>query len=440
MSNATMTADASGGYHLSDDAKEKMYDRMQKADEGDVNRQITGIQILRMCGAALGVVFLIVNAYQGTWALMTLSGEASSGAGIYGENGSLTKDQWAIGATAFGLILGAQVIAVRMAMTTGWMKFFGWVILAGLMSFSVLTSAMHIAFNVEGGVQESIRSSEEYQMAKKRVEDASESKRRAEQSWSVYQEDMRGGDPWSLNSTHSQGPARPYVQGIDSAASDLQAAQRAFDKAKEEGGGSSLATVVGTVAGWFGLDTADFAFRFSIFSVILMEAVRIYLSFLTGRYLMEAMADMARKRKAKEGDDTGEVVEVEDVPAPTPVSRAKVMASSATQETDTIQGPVLRDPIEVEEPRPMFAPRKPRPSAPEDRTPDNKRQANYSKKLARIKDALGKGDIPAGSAISFDRVEKLVGGSRKTGAALRNDLAAAGVAHWKGTRLIAGTA
>ena len=421
--------------HISTEDAEQVYDRMAKADAGDLNRQITGMKILRTCGAMLGIVFLAVNSYQAVWALMKLSG-AATGNGIYGGGSGLTSDQWTIGATAFGLIFAAQVIAVRMVLASGAWRFFGVLLLAGLMAFSTLTSAIHIGFNIQGGVVEATRQTDEYKLAKGRYEAAISSKSRAERDWSVYQEDNRGGDPWSLNATHSQGPGRPYVEGINSAKSELEAARRSFEEVKESGGGSAMGDVVGAVAGWFGMNTADFALAFGIFTVILMEAVRVYLSLMTGLYLMEVMNSIAEKRKAKagQGDDAGEAVEVE--------KPARAMASSVTGATDTVRGPVLHDPIEepAQSARPPFAPRKPRQSEPEDRTPDNKRQAAYSQKLAKMKAALGDGTIPAGQAVGFDLVAGMVGGNRNTGAALRNDLASAGLAHWKGKRLIAGAA
>lgn len=427
--------------HLEAGEAERIYSRMAKADAGDLNRQITAMTILRVCGACLGVVFLAVNSYQAVWALMKLSG-AATGNGIYGGDTGLTSDQWTIGATAFGLIFAAQVIAVRMVLASGIWKFCGVILLAGLMAFSTLTSAIHIGFSIQGGVVEATRQSDEYKLAKQRYESALESKTRAERNWSLYQEDNRGSDPWALNATHSQGPGRPYVEGIESAGNEVEAARQAFAQVKESGGGSAMGDVVGAVAGWFGLTTEEFALRFGIFTVVLMEAVRVYLSLLTGIYLMQVMNSIAAKHRAEgqgvedKGDDTQQ-----PTATPEPAPRSKVMASSATRSTDTLRGPVLDDPIEVDDkPRPMFAPRKPAQSEPQDRTPDNKRQAAYSKKLATLKAAIGKGDIAPGQVIGFDLVAGLVGGSRKTGGALRNDLAADGVAHWKGNRLIAGAA
>jgi len=164
---------------------------------------------------------------------------------------------------------------------------------------------------------------------------------------------------------------------------------------------------------------------------------------------MQVMNEIGAKRRgaAGQGDDAGEVVEDDEPEAEAqPVQRrAKVMPSSASGSTDTLRGPVLRDPIEVEDdaskPRAMFAPRKPAQSAPADRVPDNKRQVAYSKKLATLKASVGTGKAFApGDAVTVERVGKLIGGSRKTVSALRNDLASAGLAHWKGQRLIAGAA
>ena len=436
-----------GGLHLSDDAKKRVKDRMQRADEGDVKRQIVGMSALRMCGAILGILFLAVNSYQATWALMKLSGAAGAGEGIYG-GGGLSADQWTVGATAFGLILAAQVVAIRMAMAEGGMRFAGFVILIGLMSFSVVTSAMHVAFNVEGGVIASTKATDEYKLAKSRYEAAIASKTKAEESWSQYQNDMRGGDPWSLNATHSKGPARPYVEGISSAKSEIEAARTAFEAVKKDGGGSAMGSVVNTLAKWFGLDSADFAMRFALFAVILMELVRVYLSYLTGRYIMEAMREMS-------GSDKGS--EAGNATAKKPETRAeRVMPAAAPSPRDTIRGPVISDPIEVEDkpkPRPLFAPRKPKPEpktetteqAPErkksakDRAPGNKRNAKFSQQLSKLKGAIGT-SFPAGERMKVQDIKDMVDCNSETANRLRNALAESGVAHWRGKSLFAGSA
>jgi len=466
------TADTTTGrLRLSDNAKEQAYSRMEKADEGDLNRQITGMVILRFCGAGLGIIFLVVNAYQATWALMKLAGMAGGG-GVYdavtGEAPSLSADQWAIGATAFGIILAAQVVAVRLVMAKGAWKFWGVLLLLGLMAFSVITSAIHVGFNIQGGVVAATRQTDDYALAKKRYESAISGKTTAETNWSNYQNDMRGGDPWSLNATHSQGPGRPYVEGINSAKSELEAARRSFEEVKANGGGSGMADIIGTIAKFFGTDTAGFALGFGIFTVLLMEGVRVYLSLLTGIYLMQVMDEIGRKRA--NGSGQGDVIEDDSAPEksggirswfsgfgksdteageaiakkPEPAPRAQVMPASASGSVDTVRGPVLRDPIEVEEkrdPRAMIPKRSPRQSAPADRVPDNKRQVAYSKKLAALKAAVGPGKAFApGDAVTVERVGKLIGGNRKTVSALRNDLASDGLAHWQGKRLISGAA
>lgn len=434
------------GYNLTDDTKDRLLTRMENADARDVNSKITGMMILRSCGALLGVVFLAVNAYQATWALMKLAGMGDIGSLYDGGPSGLTADQWTVGATAFGLVLAAQVIAIRMAMSDGATKAAGIALLLGLMAFSVVTSAMHIAFKVEGGVIESTRQSDDYKLAKARYEAALASKSTAETDWTRRQEDSRGQDPWTVNTTHSKGPGRPFVERIRSAESELAAAKRDFDSVKKSGGGAE-GTVVTTMASALGMTSAQFALWFALFAVVLMELTRVYLSFLTGNYLMEAMADARKRREEKAAEEGDEGEAKEDKPEAQPAPQ-KVMASSAPAATDTIRGPVLRDPIEVEgqggepaKPRAMFAPQKRVQSAPADRGKGNKRQAEYSKKLARLKKAIEDGSVKTGAGLSFDVVKKLAqGGNRDTVTALRNDLALSGVAHWKGARLIAGAA
>lgn len=423
------------GVHVTDASKELIFERMQKADAKDINRQITGITVLRGCGALLGIVFLLINAYQGTWALMKLSGAAggSLGQGAGQWDGAffagLSADQWIMGGTAFGLILAAQVIAIRLVMTEGRMKAIGVLILCGLMAFSVFTSAMHVGFNVEGGVIESTRASDEYKLAKKRLETAMSGQGAAQQRWSTYQNKAEQGTVAESGWMLRDDATKKYSDAISDADAELKAAQSAFDRVKETGGGSAMGAIVNVMSGWFGLSSAQFAMRFALFCVVLMELVRVYLSMLTGIYLMQVMSEMSASDKSK----AAKVKKADPQPVADPEQAPKRAMPSTAAVSDSVSSVPRHVPM---------APKKP-DSQPKkqaaDRTPDNKNQANYAKKLAALKAAVKSGVIPQGSVVGFDRVAELVGGNRKTVTALRNDLAAGGLAHWRGKRLFAGT-
>ena len=444
MSNEKLGRSASGihpksatttGVYLSEEAKERAFEKMQRADEADMNRQIAGMSILRASGAFLGVIFLIVNSYQATWALMALAGKAGAAeagaAGAWGWNlAGLTWDQWAVGLTAFGLILAAQVVAVRLVIADSSMKALGVLLLIGLMAFSVLTSAIHMAFNVQGGVEQSVRAGDEYQLAKQRYETAMRAAETARTSYSDYQASVAGGDPWALNATHSKGPARPYVEAIDAAQAEAQAAGRAFEQVKASGGGSAMAEVLGVVAGWFGMETASFALAFALFAVVLMEAVRVYISLLTGRHLAAAMADVARKRSSA---------------AQTPQERRSPISPTFGSKIDET-APEGRSEPPVRPLRSMAANshsadvvRSEPLTKPQDRKHGTKRQASYAKKLAKLKAALIGGQVGEGESLSFASVRAIVGGgNRETVTALRNEIAQTGMAHWRGSRLVVG--
>ena len=152
------------------------------------------------------------------------------------------------------------------------------------------------------------------------------------------------------------------------------------------------------------------------------------------------------------GEATGKKPE----PTPAPAQRSRVMPAAAKEQRDTIRGPVISDPIEVEdEPKrePLFAPRKPSPEpkiqtteqAPErkksakDRAPGNKRSAKFSQQLAALNAAIGS-TFPIGQRMNVEDMKRMVNCNSETATRLRNALAESGVAHWQGRSLFAGKA
>lgn len=203
----------------------------------------------------------------------------------------------------------------------------------------------------------------------------------------------------------------------------MQMAQDVADGAGE-GATAGVFKDLGEALGWTPEGTRVFT---NAFGSGVISWVPLIVTFVMGAVAFRD-PDADTKPQKSEGDG-------DDIPQP-----SRVMPSSATGATDTIRGPILDDPIEVEDdgPRPMFAPRR---TAPQDRTPDNKRQAAYSKKLATLKEAIGPGKtIEPGQGVTVEAVQGLVGGNRETIAALRRDVASSGLAHWQGKRLIAGAA
>ena len=223
---------------------------------------------------------------------------------------------------------------------------------------------------------------------------------------------------------------------------DLRAAgtalERMMQQANDTAGGAgegTLATVFkdfGAQWGWTPEGTRVFT---NAFGSGVISWVPLIVTFVMGY--------VAFKKPDEEGGGASAAVEDDDRQ---PVQRSRVMASSASGATDTVRGPVISDPMEVEgegevKRRAMFAPRKPeRRSEPSDTVPGNSRQVAYSKKLAKVTAAIRRGKVvKPGDMLTGDVVKTLAGGgARDTIKALRNDLALAGVAHWRGSRLIAG--
>ena len=348
-----------GGVYLSDADKSDIFHKYRDSDAKDLRRQVRGMTALKAAGGLLAVAFFVVNAYQGSWALAKLTGIG---------NGTMI-DQTTIIVVAAGLILAANVVAIRMTLSGGVGMVFGVLIVVGLMGFSILTSAMHISFSIQSGVMQSARNTDEYKLAKDRYERASEALSGAQGDFSAYQDKAKSGNAAEYGWMMRDEATAPLQDRISGAQREVEAARRSYETAREEGGAEGQ--IIGTIAAWFGWNTQQFALYFSIFCVVLMEAVRVYLSFIAGMYLRGLMQELTKQE-----------AETVETPRETPKDApGDVGASFAGKEEGEDQsrstGPEIAS------------------SDEHDNTPSWKRDATAQAQLARVRDGIGAGHLTA---------------------------------------------
>lgn len=214
------------------------------------------IKLWSYIGIFLSGLFLFLNSIQAFWALQHLAGLATDS----------TLNAVVTGLIAVSLILAANVVSIRLG--SGMSRGVGVGILLGLMAFSVITSSLHLGFQVLGGHQASINQSAEYRMALQDFELARQAY--SDVLASAAQADAEG-------DTRSSGWIRSRHAPQLKDAADA-ARQRLQDTKKTAG---TEASILSTVAGYFGMNTEAFSTVFAVVSVSLMEAVRIFLAFST---------------------------------------------------------------------------------------------------------------------------------------------------------------
>lgn len=357
-----------GGVYLSDEDKSDIFNRYRESDAKDLRRQVKGMTALKAAGGLLAVAFFLVNAYQGSWALAKLTGIG---------NGTVV-DQTTIIIVAAGLILAANVVAIRMTLSGGAGMAVGVLIVAGLMAFSVLTSAMHISFSIQSGVIESARSTDEYKLAKERYERATEALGAAQGDFSAYQDKAKAGNTAEYGWMMRDAATAPLQGRITGAQREVEAARRAYETAREEGGAEGQ--IIATIAGWFGWNTQQFALNFSIFCVVLMEAVRVYLSFIAGMYLRALMQELTDRQGESDG-----------------TARKSLKKSSGAALSD-FEG----DDEGAQDQRPSTVPEI-ASNAEHDNTPSHRRNATAQTQFAKVANGVRTGELRALGVSSIAR-------------------------------------
>lgn len=205
----------------------------------------------------LAIVFLIINAAQAYWSLSKLANMATDS----------VLNMTVTGGVALALVLAANVIAVNMGSAGAFGKITGGLLLIGLMAFSVTTSALHLAWQVQGGHEASIVNSKAYRRADHDYRQSVEAMAEVRSSASLA--DTQG-------DTASAGHIRS--KQLPAARQDVAQARERLDAVAKSGGAGVAATVLAEVAATVDMSPQQFSTRFSLFAVILMELCRIWLT------------------------------------------------------------------------------------------------------------------------------------------------------------------
>lgn len=222
----------------------------------------------------LAIVFLVINAAQAYWSLSKLANMATDS----------LLNMAVTGGVALALVLAANVIAANIGSAGALGKITGGLLLVGLMAFSVTTSGLHLAWQVQGGHEASITNSKAYRRAdydyQQSVEAMAEVRRSA-----------------SLADTQGDTASAGYIRSkqLPAARQDLLQARERLDTVAK-GGDGVTATVLAEVAAMVGLSPQQFSTRFSLFAVILMELCRIWLTLQAVSAVKRALEESSRPK------------------------------------------------------------------------------------------------------------------------------------------------
>lgn len=232
-------------------------------------------------GPLLATVFLVISSMQAYWALHDLSGMGADGS---------TFSAVVVGLIAVGLIAGSNVMAIKMGTQGVIGKLLGAPILAGLILFSLGTSAMHLAGEVVGGHDASVRSSPAYRMAQQDYESAVVNMRGVERSAALA--DAKG-------DTASAGHIRSTQ--LPRAEQGVVAARGAMIQVTKSGQAGVDAIVLTEMATLVGIPPSQFAVLFSMGAVLLMELLRIWLTVESAMLIRRAVYGSRRRPQITAG-------------------------------------------------------------------------------------------------------------------------------------------
>ncbi|WP_018634414.1 hypothetical protein [Neomegalonema perideroedes] len=435
--------------------------KVEEADAKAADRQVR--EASRWTGfiGPLTWFLLLINSYFAARAMFYFAD--LGGASVVGGEALLgTGDRVFMVLTAASLIFAAHVLAVRLAMLTGLAKLSGLVILAGLALYSIITSTLCIMLMMQGGVEADALKTDAYQLAKTQAEAASARAssaarsvtegegrvREAEAALSAWRAQVAA--TWEAGSAaynRRQDPSHPehagLVSAIERARYDLSQSQAAeaaatsaapqalasMERAKTEGGGATSA-VMASVARVFGTDTEGFIFGFSVFVNILMELARLFLAFVTGRGIADAL-----KRADQSGGGSPIVIRerpaLRPVPDPAPVEpvaerRGRAMPFAKSRDDWSLSAVPKEDPAQEE------------PAEGEGQggerygLPPHRRAASYQQAIEKARQAIKSGDLKTGG---LSAIRKATGVSDQVAGRIQLDLEAEGLLIRNGARL-----
>jgi hypothetical protein len=228
-------------------------------------------------GGPLQIAIFCICSWQAYWALANMVTLAKGS----------TTNTIVTGGIAVALILGRNVLAVRLP-TMSWVQWLvGGVCLALCMAFSVVTSQLHLAQQVQGGHVASIKSSEQYQRA-----DAAY--RAAAGNLSAVEAEIAAAA--ALGDTASAGYIRRSQ--LPRAEDRLEQARSNLARVSQSGQAGVAATIVTETAQHLRLTPEQFAVALASLAAVLLELVGVLLAWYDGNTLRRSEATQRPPQQA----------------------------------------------------------------------------------------------------------------------------------------------
>ena len=281
---------------LNPKVEQSIYDTLRTTEEREAQTQSRIAYLLTRCAPLIMVSLIVISSYQGAVILSEMAGEGTK----------TPVNQFITIVTALCLIVGANVIGVRLLFASGWLKLAGQGICFLLFCWSAATSMLYLAAIIQSSADISSKS-------EMRIEAAQERARIANQI--------------AFQLTYQQS-VEAYNDAVGRSSRDIsdrvEAAQQAALDAQDEldrriNRGETMAKLLGYVAAFFGVTVTALSWIFAAATVLLMELLRWYQSYQTGASLYRSVEN----RRAYN------VFDVEPIPQPTP----RTYTPKATQPT-----------------------------------------------------------------------------------------------------------
>lgn len=241
-------------------------------------------------GGPLQIVIFAICSYQAYWALANMVTLAEGS----------TANVVVTGAISVAVILGRNVIAVRLPTMSAVQWFSGFVCLIMCMAFSVVTSEIHLAQQVQGGHVASIKNSDEYQRADAAYRSAIASSKKAEANMAEAEREIKIAT--DKGDIASSGHLR---RGLDSAENRIDRANQRVERARAEMAGLSrsgqsgvAATILTETAQKFEMTPEEFSVAIATLAALLLEMLGVILAWYDGNNMRKNELATAEKLRA----------------------------------------------------------------------------------------------------------------------------------------------
>ena len=393
---------------LHPEVEQSVYSTVATTEERQVTVQAGVMRILTALAPFITVTLIIISSYQGAVILAEMAGEGAK----------TPLNQLITVTTALCLIVGANVIGVRLLFADGWLKWAGQGICILLFVWSAATSMLYLAAVIQSSADISAKSELRIETAREHAFAASEIAKQLAYQQSV--EAYKGATGQESRDISSQ------VQAAQAAA---QAAQSELDRRIVRG--ETMAKLLGLIAGGVGISTEKLSLTFAFFTVLLMELLRWYQSYQTGASIFRAVENRRPYNVVIEHPPTApKIYYPRTQPRPEvslrkSVSEPKTAGKVTSEQPETLPVSPMREPefstVPAQEikPEPTATPEQPvihRPRVSLEKLPKPAEsiqplapvRISFQRRLAKVVGAIKSGNLPEPTV---DHINALLGGA-----------------------------